>query len=145
MRLLLLVTLLCAGCATNIGRALGTAFSGTPEEVVSAVQFVDQRMKRELREKYDAIESASVTKPDGSIDSVSAENRFRDMEFYNAELERWEDLSAALANYLGVSIQEDPNSSEKRADKRRKEFWEALLKGARESKDKLEEIVNDPR
>jgi hypothetical protein len=139
-RLVLIIAILfCTGCATNVGRALSSAFRGTPEEVVAAVQFVDQKMGRELREKYDAVESSDVTNPDGSINHTAAENRFRDMADYNAEIEKWEELSQGLADYLGVSLDEPSDASEKRADKRRRELWSGLLKGAKEVIEGLEE------
>lgn len=133
----LVFILLCCGCATNIGRAFNNAFSGTPEEVVSAVKFVDKTMGKELRDKYEAVESASVTNPDGSVNHAAAENRFRDMAVLNAEIERWEALSEALAEYLGVSLDEADDASVKKADRRRKEFWESLMRGAKDLKEKI--------
>lgn len=134
-----LVILLCAGCASNIGRAFSNAFVGTPEEVVSAVKFVDKRMGMELREKYAAIESSPVTNPDGSINHLAAENRFRDMADLNIEIERWEALSEALADYLGVDLDQPVDASIKKADAKRKELWEALFKSAKDLKEKMKD------
>lgn len=143
-KLMLVVVLLCAGCATNIGRAMSTAFRGTPPEVVESVQFVNKSMKRELREKYEAIEAASVTNADGSINRIAAENRFRDMAFYHMEMERWDTLCEGLATFIGAKIEDPDTASEKAADKRRKELWSSLLKGTKGLADQLKEKIDDP-
>lgn len=138
----LFFVLILTGCATNIGRAFSTTFNGTPEEVVSSIQFVNKSMRRELREKYEAIESSTVINPDGSVNLLAAQNRFNDMSFYHGEIERWEELSNALAMYLGVKLDEPADASEHLADKKRKDFWSSLLKGTKGITEELKEKTN---
>lgn len=136
----LVLVLVCAGCATNVGRAFSTAFEGTPPEVVEWVQFADKKMGRELRMRYAAVEKSRVVNSDGSVNIEAAQNRFNEMASLNAELDHWENLCKAHADYLGVSLDEPLDESEKRADKRRKELFKAIYKGAQKA---VEEIKDE--
>lgn len=137
---IMLGAILLTGCQTGVGRAFSSAFTGTPKEVAESIHFVNDKMGRELRNKYAAIESARVTNIDGSVNAIAAENRFRDMALTHAEIEEWESLSEALADWAGIDLEENPSASERQADKRRRELWSALSKGA---KDALEELRDD--
>lgn len=132
-RFLLIIPLLCAGCATNVGRAFSMAFEGTPKEVVEYVQFSHDKMTRELKMRYTAVEQSYVTNPDGSVNRSAAEARFNEMSRLHTEIERWEDLSRAMAEYLNVDIEEPSDASEKKADERRKELFKAIYSSAQKA------------
>ena len=137
---LLLVLVLCTGCATNIGRALTSTFKGVDPATVEWVQFANKKMGRELKLRYVAVEQSRVTRDDGSIDIEAAQNRFHEMESLNSEIEKWEELCQAHANYLGISLNEPTDASEKRADERRRELFQAIYKGSKEAlKEKKDE------
>lgn len=136
----LILVLLLPACSTGIGRAFSQATSGTPEEVVDSIKFIDRVMTEELRNKYQAIESARVTNNDGTVNLTAAEYRFRDLAEVHFQIEEWHRLSKYLADYVGVSLQESSDASEKAADKKRKEFWDALLKASKEA---LKDYVNE--
>lgn len=131
--ILLIAFLACTGCATNVGRALSIAFKGTPPEVVETIQFVDEKMNRELRMKYEAIYDAPVMNSDGTLNRQAAENRFRDLAITHAEMERWDKLINALAEYNNIELDRNPSASEKAAEKRRKELWKALGESAKDA------------
>lgn len=124
--------LLLTGCSTGIGRAVSYAVMGTPSEVKESIVFVNKETKKMLLEHYQAVESADVTR-NGVVVQEWAEARFREMESTNARIERWDQLSKALADYNGVEINDDLTSSEKEADERRKRFWKAIIGAAKET------------
>lgn len=132
VRLSVLFILLLCGCSTGIGRAVNYAVNGTPEEVKEAIVFTNRETKKMLLEHYQAVESADVTR-DGVVVQEWAEARFREMESTNASIERWDQLSKALADYNGVEIDDDLSSSEREADNRRKRFWKAIVGAAKET------------
>ena len=132
------LAMLSTGCravgpleGTGVGRAWDQAWYGTPPEVVEAVQFMDKTMSRELRDKYAAIESATVTDPlTGQVNQEWAENRFRDLEATHADLEHWKALAKALAAYVGATLEEPIDFSTRQADIRRQEFWKSIQQAA---------------
>ena len=135
------VALMLAGCravvpfeGTGVGRAWNQAWFGTPPEVVEAVQFLDRRMREELEAKYQAIEEANVTDPKtGQVVQAWAEARFRDLQATHAELEHWNALVQALAAYVGADLKGGVSEAQAEADRKRQEFWGAVLKGLQQA------------
>ena len=127
--------LLLVGCSTGIGRAFNVAIHGTPPEVKQAIVLANRNTKDILRQHYASVEAANVTK-DGQVVQEWAESRFREMEAINAQIELTDKLFIALADYNGVEIDEEYDSSVKEADERRRAFWKAITSSAKE-------IVND--
>lgn len=144
--ILIFVATVLTGCKavwpvenTNVGMAWDRAWYGVDPEIVEAVQFVDERMNKTLRDEYNAISSARVTDSNGNVIVEAAENRFRDMAIVNEEIEQWRSLSKSLSEYLGVSLKDDPNEDVRRADEARRKFWKNLRKAAKEAIEDINE------
>ena len=137
MKYLLALVLVCVSCrsvppvqGTGVGNAWDQALFGADDAYVRGIQFMHSRTGSLLAQMYAAAEQGSVVDPfTGQVNLQWARTRFRLMEQYAMEIETWEKLSEAVADYSGAKLEGLPDASENAARNRARRFLESLRTG----------------
>lgn len=119
---------------TGVGRAWDHALFGAEPEYVEALQFLYRKTGRELAEKYEAAEAASVVDPvTGRVDEEWANRRFRLMEQLALDIRTWKQMADTVAKYDGVSLEGPVDEAQAAAHRRAREFLRSLGYGFRDA------------